>query len=157
MPYGNYFLQQLTVLQNGNGYMDGGEELILWKEGMMLNAIQKIIYKLSYFPNNTLFFDDGTFMLWLGDGTVKCTVWMLFYGNTTVWNMKATVNYLLAITLFVFFLREAWFTISKYREANTFLRVLYCLKKYEFNTNNNECVLLSRLSSKMMAISYSPP
>ena len=74
MPYGNYFLQQLTVLQNGNGYMDGGEELILWKEGMMLNAIQKIIYKLSYFPNNTLFFDDGTFMLWLGDGTVKCTV-----------------------------------------------------------------------------------
>ena len=59
--------------------MNVGEELILWKEGcgeltMGVNAIQKIIFKLSYFPNNTLFFDDGTFMLWLGDGTVKCTV-----------------------------------------------------------------------------------
>ena len=59
--------------------MNGGEELILWKEGcgeltIGVNAIQKIIFKLSYFPNNTLFFDDGTFMLWLGYGTVKCTV-----------------------------------------------------------------------------------
>ena len=109
-------------MEVGAHFMEGR---VRWTT-MGVNAIQKIIFKLSYFPNNTLFFDDGTFMLWLGYGTVKCTVWMLFYGNTTVWNMKATVNYLLAITLFVFFLREAWFTISKYREANTFLRVPYC-------------------------------
>ena len=39
-------------------------------------------------------------------------------------DMKFTVKYILAAILFGLFLREAWFTISKYREANTFLRVL---------------------------------
>ena len=43
--------------------------------------------------------------------------------------MKFMVNYLLPIILFAFFLREAWFTISKYREANTFLRVFGKLLK----------------------------
>ena len=43
---------QLASLQTDQNPTLGlpSEELILWKEGMMVNAIQKIIYKLSYFP-----------------------------------------------------------------------------------------------------------